>query len=891
MPLSKKTYNNEVQAYFDDYLEKADNLGKHTLVSKVRRVINNAFRHGASDKDWLRIINFIATEADKAQQEGYNASNATEMLFMVLRVIRREISESAKQEKIAEELRNLEQQRRKYVADKKLNIDDKAIEQDKNNIDATIKRLAYLGHLQPLLELDLDEMKLLFKGNVRAPLPGTTLPLIGSWVASGYQYITDKTSYVLGYEYPATPSAHGCENLNPYLPYILQDEFEPYFLTKNYNGVRPEGSRKKSLHPSTSTTPTPSEIGSPLSVSDEKEIVSQILAAPITGIFDTPLVKPALSIKIPGPLSIEHKASDQLVSTQTIIQLQEYASYYTLAKVTKYHFDVRMKIKECNDIIKRIDEAAQSNASVNEWLDIIIALGKKADKVQNDGKFCSTFTEIFYLLLHTLRQEIARNAPDAYRERIRVQRDKLAASKKRAANAKINNKPIAQIEQIEQESYVLIQELAYLGDLDALLELSPEKLAKIYTGYAVPGLGQIWYEFSTANPKPYGVTKPICTKLPLVLDESFPLMFLNKHQQEINAEVDSKQAEEFVTKSIADLTAEISALMQDQTFVKINSPKHHDPKTLLNQIKEDDVLKLEEKIGSAEAFAEATRAYMTKNAVTLSNLTEALTVQIERIQALKITEPVMQVLRKEKERVAEEKAVEAIRNLTKALSQFCAEPATAKLVSAKDKEATYFAEEKRQFTNIKAVETRILAFEQTIEEIQVLIGQVNSERRAGLTNSLTAEIQKIESVKAATIQITATMKNVQPEKPAVEEAAPAADPSPRSAATTPRQSSSYAGMMTALSLTPRASNPASPPDTPSSQVEEVKKTVVLDNSARLEELLEKIINVRGVIDRNKAEALSKLRTKCKSDPSTIPTLLKELAAKSVDVTHFAKLTI
>jgi hypothetical protein len=210
MPLSQDVIH-IFNSYLNYYIKNNPNSSKQALANEYRMKITTAALTNATDREWLSILLQLGASADESQLNGNLCSAFTEVLYMIIHRMRREIPAETIQEAITEELNVLATLQLNYIQAKKLNEAEESIAQLKRQIDTAIRRLAYLGHTKPLLMLDVSEIQALYPG-----MPKKTLPSLS-------YYFTSRTEYIKQYEYSATASNYSCDNILIYLPLVLQE--------------------------------------------------------------------------------------------------------------------------------------------------------------------------------------------------------------------------------------------------------------------------------------------------------------------------------------------------------------------------------------------------------------------------------------------------------------------------------------------------------------------------------------------------------------------------------------------------------------------------------------------------------------------------------------------
>jgi hypothetical protein len=349
--------------------------------------------------------------------------------------------------------------------------------------------------------------------------------------------------------------------------------------------------------------------------------------------------------------------------------------------------------------------------------------------------------------LHILRQEIKKNAPEAFALRIQHEKQYLNFLRENATNAKIGNANIDSIKQIEEEINLSIQRLAYLGYLDPLLALSPEKLEKLYYGYVSSVTGYfsnssiVGYEFSR-NRRPYGLEDTIYFSLPLVLQPEFPQIYLNKYKHKLEEIANAEKAEKQALDAINDLTLQIEALNKSPLSLKLMGAHSHDAKTLLtvDHINESDLDLCKQEIKKIDDKFKFTQDLIAKVvAAKQADFTNNVALQIDKVNPLRmIMTNIRNILLEDKRlRAKEEKALLAVNDIALKITDL-----EAKLAPLINKSSLELTEAKISFDYTKSTEREIEALEQQTLQLKAQISDA-----ASAIALLTQQMDKLKQVK------------------------------------------------------------------------------------------------------------------------------------------------
>ncbi|MEO8400918.1 MAG: hypothetical protein ABI597_03840 [Gammaproteobacteria bacterium] len=590
MPLSQKVII-ELNHYLDNYIhgktQGSDIAVKNADINEFRQRINNlGIKRSTTDKDWLDLVVEMGKKADEIQLKGTFASSCTEVMYMVLHRIRREISTQNLIARIKDEQAKLARLRQQYVLAKKQNEKETSLNEIQAQIYLRIKQLAHLGHLDPLLELDSEEIeKSLYPGSAK----------FSGILATAVKYITSAENF--RFEYSEATKNYNCEGINTYLPLVLQSVFEQIYLEKYKDKfVKIAGTDMKAE--SLSET-----VSLPDSLSTQTPISAVTDEVKLTSFRKT-------SLDIPRSSELEQLTTVSNLSKTLIFNLNGYFDNYIRWKKTGS--DIAKKTAECNSLRKLLNDAAQKEGTTDaDWLNLICKLGSAADTAQREGTYCSDFTEAVYMVIHSLRNEIQSRNPNALKIMIASERIKLAEFRDNYVSVKKNNGKLANIQQIKNDITLTIQKLAHLGDLDPLLELSLKETSAIYFGTtkkSIPGSSVLKF----AIPEQYldhtlGFEYPEATRayacenlntyLPLVLQDHFPAIYMEKNKAQFKTAEEEKQAEEKALAGINDFSRSLTQLESDKVVLAVKKSA----KELVSQaITEKEIKTLEEQMNTLD---------------------------------------------------------------------------------------------------------------------------------------------------------------------------------------------------------------------------------------------------------------------------------------------------
>lgn len=518
MPLSDDRFDN-ISKYADDYIKnkipKADSIDKQKRMTAILSKIKKIKHDNNEDSKWIDFILELGDDADKTQRNGTVHSNFTDTLYMFMHEIRSDIDPSLLAAKIKDHEKSLISFKAARSASKRTSNNKELIKINQDNIDKCICQLMHLGNTHYLLrDLTLSEMheETLYPSNLNMP------------AASAFQMLyrfagmKKQSRFLYGYDV-SIPGAIG------YLPIVAQhDIYKEYYLKTYY----------------------PNENHFFLSV-------------------------PALTLKkIDSFKETSHETKDnyflQLSDDFCSELINDLENYISITQDSE-------KIKECTEIRGRINALNKSKTpvTVNQWLDLVIYIGEQADKIQKKGTVCSRCTEVFYYILHKLRNEIRNKAPEAFRARVKTENKVLDVDKNQAADFKLRNVDSESVKQLEDKIIEQIYTLAYLGDVEPLLSLRQTIVENImYHGINnAPVLGSMMQKFSGTSIIGYEWSRAITADgsssihLPKVLWDSWPEEFEKKWGMTLKALAQQKNAIKEVEESISALTKKITIYNED----------------------------------------------------------------------------------------------------------------------------------------------------------------------------------------------------------------------------------------------------------------------------------------------------------------------------------------
>ncbi len=527
MPLfSNHKITTEITTYLADYndnkgLLELDSINKKATADRVLKKINDFIRDKKDDAEWAKLLLEMGEIADSYQFAGVEHSRFTETFYMIIHVIRRELDPDALQQETQLQNEALQQAKKAYLSAKKENKELTDIQQLGDKIGICIRKLAHLGEISPLLDLDIDDIAALYSQKTASNLFNLGLSFVSlaksvsSSTIVGYQY-----AYVNGKHTSKTEEAIRAQNLKPsrHLPLVTQDGgmtddgkrellFENIFIANYYNNKRPE--TKDTSAPAVSTAKKTSP---PLPANETLEQKKEDNLTCITHDFAMQLVK-------------------DLEEYQLLKKSQE--TYL----INGFTSDIDAKKTKCNYIEKKLKRLAAEKTSTEKWLDFVIEIGTLADETQRNGTVCSGFTEVLYLILHKLRREIEKNSSVEFKEKLDSERKLLTDQEKSLRISKLKSSDSADEENVKRAQEKTDQarsHLAYLGDVDPLLAFHSAKLHSKHLYYGneekTPLLNDFrGFEYMQRKRPRYGYTESVCSFLPIVVQNAFVEIYEKKY--------------------------------------------------------------------------------------------------------------------------------------------------------------------------------------------------------------------------------------------------------------------------------------------------------------------------------------------------------------------------
>lgn len=746
----------EINVYLQKYVTHkttgSDIAQKQKEINRIQSLITTAKLKKTPDADWIPILLEIGKTADDSQRKGTYCSKFTETLYMVLHRLRREINKDVLRNAVHKEMIELSALKAKYVQAKKANQKIEALQEHEQEIENRICKLVHLGELDPLLELDLDEAGALFSGTVKKSVPFQFV----------YKLFTNELEEIKGYEYSDATTIYAVTDVNTTLPLVVQHgenlTFEKIYLAKYLNNVRPEPKEDATVLLSP-TPPSPARI-SITPIAPESKLIQM-----------SPLSLLDIS---PSNFELKRPESKEPISDSFALELTNDLNNYTLGKT--HGFDLALKIKECNEISTLITSHSQKKASTDEWLDLVITIGEQADRIQNSGRTCSGCTEVFYYILHKLRQELAKNAPATYTARLEKENQELVKLQTKSKQCKWGNEKPASLEQAESAIHKARRRLGYLGNLDALLNLKQAKFDKMYSGTCNDILvGPIVHYFSGTpilgfeyprTPNIYDLPHTFCTYLPVVLQTGFVDFYLKKYEAKLKTVANAKIATESAEKAIKDLELKIKQLSESKN-IELITRHQRDEKALAEAgLTPDEVNKtIAEPIKQIELSIETTRKYillvlkerkeefskiLNKNMDDLSILKNSL---ITVLKTFELAQQEKNQLKVELESKAYDEAKNEIARITDKISQLIAEPNNLQILNVHDKEINLIKEANVTEKEVNALNDAINFCTASIHKIKELIATSQSSKQEILTSLLTSQIDKLKPFEKALSQI------------------------------------------------------------------------------------------------------------------------------------------
>lgn len=760
----------ECNVYFQEYVRFKttgnDIAEKQKEITRIQGSLTNAKLKRFPDADWIPILLDIGKVADDTQAKGTYCSKFSETLYMVLHRIRRELNSVVLQSAVKTVQEELISLKLKYINAKKDNQNEASLNGIQGDIETRIRRLAYLGELDALVDLDLDEMRLIHK-------PPVLQSLSMLWGGKSEEF---------GFEYSKATTNHSVNDINTYLPLVVQHggeklTFERIYLAKYFHEKRPEPSEDLSALEALPDTP---RSGKSSAQSPEQKSVQKKAEE----------VKLHLKLlKLPeAPFEFRKSEKKESVSPDFVLELANDLDNYTLGKT--HGFDLDLKIKECNDIKVKLNDLSQKHATVDEWMDLVMYIGEQADRIQKNGRFCSGCSEVFYYVLHKLRLEIEKNAPAAFTAKLEKEKKIFAELHENARATKLKNENEESIKTAEEKVNQARCRLAYLGFLDPLLSVKQAKLEQKHMYYGTyndmfggsvlewfTGTPIVGFEYSRV-PKPYGLVEPVTIYLPLVLQREFTKVYLKKYESKLRAAADTKYANEQGAKAVKTLEAEITKLSNSPLVRKLLEHQNkEDEKALVavdlttDNVNENITEKLKEielHIATTGKFLnQATGAKKDELNISLTKFNQEIApIQEALAKVLKVfrrAQLEQDRLREEAESKAEREAHAAISEFGKRVDEFAAVKDFLVIETSKDKDINALEESKLTHKEAEAVLSAIKAFDGDKQKIVTLISNSSATKQMELKQKLQSHLVILLKFEAAATKVLATLKAAQVE--------------------------------------------------------------------------------------------------------------------------------
>lgn len=760
----------ECNVYLQEYVRfkitGKDIAEKQKEILRIQGSLTNASLKRFPDADWIPILLDIGKVADDTQAKGTYCSKFSETLYMVLHRIRRELNSVVLQSEVKKVQEDLNSLKLKYINAKKDNQTEGSLNAIQGDIETRIRRLVYLGELDALVDLDLDEMRLIHK-------PPVLQSLSMFWGGKPEEF---------GFEYSKATTNHSVNDINTYLPLVVQHggeklTFERIYLAKYFHEKRPEPREDLSALETLPETPSSGKLSahSPEHKAVEKKIDEVKLH-----------LKP-LKLAEP-PYEFKKSEKKESVSPDFVLELANDLDNYTLGKT--HGFDLDLKIKECNDIKVKLNDLSQKHATVDEWMDLVMYIGEQADRIQKNGRFCSGCSEVFYYVLHKLRLEIEKNAPAAFTAKLEKEKKIFAELHENARATKLKSENEESIKTAEEKVNQARCRLAYLGFLDPLLSIKQAKLEQkqMYYGTYNDMFGGSFLEWFTGTPivgfeysripKPYGLVEPVTIYLPLVLQREFTKIYLKKYESKLKAAADTKNANEQGAKAVKTLESEITKLSNSLLVRKLLEHQNKEDEkafTAVDLTVENVDVNITEKLKEIELHIATTRKFLnqatgakkdelngslTKFNQEIAPIQEALTKVLKVFRKAQLEKD---RLREEAESKAEREAHAAISEFGKRVDDFASVKEFLLIETSKDKDINALEESKLTHKGAEAVLSAIKAFEADKQKIEMLISNSSAANQSELKQKLQSHLIILLKFEAAATKVLATLKAAQVE--------------------------------------------------------------------------------------------------------------------------------
>lgn len=553
---------NELRSYITKYLEikknEHDSFEKFKTATLEIGPIINALE-GKSDKEALDALIKIADIADKNQLNGYENSDFTAFLYLIIHSIRNQVDPQTLKTRIQEVRKDLNDEINAYVDAKKptINLDKIILLTYVMNIYIRIRHLTCLDP-NSLCEQELKEIKRIYPDKITTDqiknlasstynklpklIPDNVSNLASDFlnrnipktVSNFFSSVTEiasnaatsaasaivtktmsKVGYTPCYKYPENKSTDVYE-FNEFLPMVVQDQFRQFMWDKYWGGKRPGHQQVQKINPINKIEEKAAEHKEDFSVIEEKN------------------------------------RPDEIISTKMLHQIHFYSDFFTFTEETSQGQHFRKLIDE--EIIKKTQ-------SVKSWLELAISIGFAADEEQKKTPTGSLYNIVHHIIRHLLIREIKKNAPQVFDNWLEFEKANLVRLQAKAAQLKKDKMSAVIISTAESDIHHSILRLAYLGFTDPLLALRHKQFKELDFSKFEFSSEVTAYGFDTSK------------YLPLVFDPQFPEMMLVKLDAPLTKYRKLIQTESDISQELKEVTDVIKTMMNSSHYKKM-APKN-----------------------------------------------------------------------------------------------------------------------------------------------------------------------------------------------------------------------------------------------------------------------------------------------------------------------------